>query len=104
MSREEILEAMDKIDKEEAAAHKAKEEEAKKKDMAETLRSAKAAERSEGEREDEEAPRAALADMAAVVAADLEAKSQGEAAARPGRSIVQEVMAETCLLYTSAAL
>ena len=95
LSREEILEAMDKIDKEEAAAHKAKEEEAKKKDMAETLRSAKAAERSEGEREDEEAPRAALADMAAVVAADLEAKSQGEAAARPGRRIVQEVMAET---------
>ena len=33
--------------------------------------------------------------MAAVVAADLEAKSQGEAAARPGRRIVQEVMAET---------
>ena len=95
LSREEILEAMDKIDKEEAAAHKAEEEEAKKKDMAETLRSAKAAERSEGEREDEEAPRAALADMAAVVAADLEAKSQGEAAARPGRRIVQEVMAET---------
>ncbi len=95
LSREEILEAMDKIDKEEAAAHKAKEEEAKKKDMAETLRSANAAERPDGERDGEEAPNAALADMAAVVAADLAAKSQGEAAARPGRRIEQEVMAET---------
>lgn len=89
LSREEILEAMNKVDKEEAAAYKAKEEEAKKK-LAEKAQPVQ-------EAAEEEAPPAALADMAAVVAADLAAKAQDEAAARQGqgRHIVQEVMAET---------
>lgn len=96
LSREEILEAMDKIDKEEAAAHKAKEEEAKKKAMTEKSLASQNAELPDREQGAEDAaPHAALADMAAVVAADLAAKSQGEAAVRQGRRIVQEVMAET---------
>lgn len=89
LSREEILEAMNKIDKEEAAAYKAREVEAKK----------KSAEKSQPVPDKhEEAPAESLADMAAVVSADLAAKDQGEAVASrqgQGRHIVQEVMAET---------
>lgn len=104
LSREEILEAMEKVDKEAAAANKAKEEEAKKAREEETEKARIpetpariSPEKTEAEKKPEEAAEPTLADMAAIVAADL-AEKQGDGknpAPARGRSIVKDVMEET---------
>lgn len=118
LSRDEIIEAMDKVDKEEAAAFKAEAEEAKKRREEEAARAAEkeAAERqaAEAERrrkqaealrqrqeqaaahkkeETKDAGDPSLAHMAAVVSADLAAKNApaGEAAATAATTVIPAV-------------
>lgn len=123
LSRDEIIEAMDKVDKEEAAAYKAEAEEAKKKREAESMREAAKEEQErrlveETARQQQEAAAKArqaaarpqlkpadneeetsLADMAAVVSQDLAEKGQAgkpvatAAAVRPGNAAKKKVAA-----------
>lgn len=125
LSREEILAAMDKVDKEEAAAYRAKaaEEKREREQQRATIRHAEEIhiardqqvlrnERKQQrlQREEErlrqnaansvdhgEAQTEPLADMAAVISADLAAKQHAEQAASAGKqvSVVKQVMEET---------
>ncbi len=155
LSRDEILEAMEKVDKEEAAAYKAREEEAKlarqrqaeqekeaqeqqlarnRKRREQARREAAAAKEADARREERarwakevaqtEEDKPPLADMAAIVSADLAAKDGGAApvvkkkaapAAEPAASeqevpkdthrkhILRDVMAETAKAAGRAA-